>query len=1199
MYRTKYKLMRSAHHGLALLFGIFLGTLWAGESTAAELDLSNVPLDVQEGVEPNILLTFDDSGSMTWSYLPDGIANEYNDERGASSSYNRLYYNPQIRYTPGVDENGASLGNSNFTAAWTNGYSQSACVKNLSNEYRASWEYGNNCDSNSGTREFHTAVPSSDYSGEAYYYTFDPTNTSCDGTVNDDDCYDAVIINSVSAPFAGGPGRTDCVNPTSCTYAEEAQNFANWYSYYRSRMLLAKTAAGSAFSQIAGKVRVSRQSLNTYTTIPIFETFTGSDREDFFSWLYGIPNTTSSTPLRNAHVRSGTKFSESGINSPYAKDPGVTGTPEYSCRQNFHIAFTDGYWNGPAPSVDNYDNVNHDIPTNSFGIDEYTPRPPYNDGNENYIADLAMKYWITDLRPDLDDNVPTFIKDSNSDFDGDGDIDDADTFWNPVNDPASWQHVVTFNVGLGIDGLLEFNDTTYNNLVSGATAWTADKVDDLWHASINGRGQYFSAKNPGELVSAFADVLTAIEERIGSSSAPAPSAPFYEAGTILFQPTFDTSDWSGDLRAFDVTNLSTPIWHSRDQINSQDHSTDRKIITHDTATGTGAPFRWTSLSVAQKAHLADDENVLNYIRGNKSNELSGGGTFRNRTYVLGDIVNSEPVFVGPPDRMFPDSLETVPYTTFATSYSSRPEVVWVGANDGMLHGIDADTGRELLAYVPGKVYKNLASLTSPSYAHRFFVDGSPTERDVFYDDAWHTVLVGGLNAGGQAVYALDITDPSTFNESNAANIVRWEFTDEHDADLGYTFSKPEIARMNNGQWMAIFGNGYNNTVNDDSNGYCSDSDPDTHCPVSSTGDAVLFLVDIQNGPNTAGGVFKLSTETGRDEDPTDTITPNGLASVEVIDVNGDFMVDYIYAGDLFGNLWKFDVTDSDPGNWQVFRDIGGNPKPLFTATDASGNHQPITSAPVVGRHTTQSGYMVNVGTGKYLEFANLSDTSLQTFYGIWDRNEAEINTITREHLAVQEILFTSTDQFSAFDARVTSVNDFRYYTEAGLPPGSPPSEFLGWRMDLVDETATLRGERVMIRPQRRGERIIFSTVIPSENPCSAGGESWLMEVNAVTGKRLPTTPFDFDRDGNFAIGDLVQVPFDVNGDGIIDEKDVLVGSGISEKGAGRQSRPTILIDEKGDEQKIMSNSDGSLSRVKESGQSHGLGRRSWIQLLTN
>ena len=308
--------------------------------------------------------------------------------------------------------------------------------------------------------------------------------------------------------------------------------------------------------------------------------------------------------------------------------------------------------------------------------------------------------------------------------------------------------------------------------------------------------------------------------------------------------------------------------------------------------------------------------------------------------------------------------------------------------------------------MPSSVYPQLQSLSSKTYAHQYFVDGSPTAADVFYGSQWHTVLVGGLNGGGQGIYALDVTYPaaatgvtnvsgwSTFSETNAASLVLWEFTDRDmnstsstntnfDADLGYTYSQPAIGKMANGKWAAIFGNGYNNTNADGA--------------ASTTGNAVLYVVDVQTGQL----IKKFDTKKGMASSPN-TTTPNGLASPAIVDVDGDEIIDYIYAGDLQGNMWKFDVTNTNPSQWDSAYKSGSNPVPLFTALMGS-TPQPITERPEVGEHP-EGGYLVYFGTGKYIETGDNSGTgqTTQTFYGIWDNGAAVGNS--RSPLLQQQIL---------------------------------------------------------------------------------------------------------------------------------------------------------------------------------------------------
>lgn len=1144
----------------------------SGLAHSAALDLSDLPMDAQQGVSPNILLTLDTSGSMALFYLPD--SNDVDNgsrARDANSDFNKMYYNPNVVYAQGVDANGTPLANPpTFNKAWPNGYDHNACGTNttvdLNTQFAVAWNGGDTCVTGASS---------------AFYYKKN-NNTGCTYPTTDDTCYDKVTINNSSS-------------------ATEQQNFANWYSFYRSRILMAKTTASIAFSKLSNNVRVTQQSLQS-ASIPAVKVFSGTDRSNFFSWLQNR-GASGSTPMRAAFSRAGEFFSQgnptTNSDDPYLTTPGVTQTePEYTCRQNFNIAITDGQWNstGPSPDPGDADSTSITLPEVSTGVttlgmsSSYTPAFPYADGYSHgtyptTLADITFEYWAKDLRTDLDNNVPTYIQDSTTDYNGDGTLNNTDLFLNPLNDPANWQHMVNFTIPIGLTGDFNYDSAYYNAPLkdpanSSYTHWPEvtstngsenSKVDDLWHAAINSRGGFYPASDPSTLTTSLTNVLNSISSRSGSSSAVATTASSYQAGTSLFQAIYDTSDWHGDLVAYDVTNTTAPLWNAKDRMKANNaNGSGRKIISYNPVASKGIPFTWGAINASQKALLSNNSDILDYIRGDQTKKQSNGGSFRNRNYILGDIVNSSPIYVGPPNRFFPDSLESVPYSSFISSYKSREAIVWVGANDGMLHGFDAGTGDEVLAYVPSGVYSNLASLSSSTYKHKFFVDGSPTERDTFFGSAWHTVLVGGLNKGGQGIYALDITDPTSFDETNASNLALWEFNDSNDSDMGYSYGSPQVAKMNNGQWMAIFGNGYNNT------------EADGH--VSSTGDAVLFILNMQNG----NVVHKFDTGVGMAQDPTSAGRPNGLSPVAVVDIDGNYTVDYIYAGDLFGNLWKFDVTDSNPNKWTITQSAGVN-VPLFIATDASGNRQPITTAPVVGIHPTQPGVIINFGTGKYIEYSDSTDTSVQTFYGVWDRNEpsTSITTINRASLFAQSILATNTTDFASNNAGITSDTTFNWYIGTGLP--SSGTEFLGWRMDLVDASGTQQGERVIYNPQLISGRIIFLSNIPSVDPCLGAGVSWITELNAAYGMRSKSPVFDYNNDGVIDSNDMVQY-----------NSNMVIGSRIQIKNGGKLSGLTIIADLKtGHEVKLSSASNATVTKVVEAGDTQFTGRRSWIQLLPN
>ncbi len=1161
---------------------------------AEPVDLSDIPLYVFEGVDPNIILSMDDSGSMYWSYMPDSIKYTGKKKRATSVAWNKIYYDPTLQYLPPTDENGASLGDADFTDAWNDGYAQSnTCKINLATSYRPTWYYGNHCDGSN----YNGSSSRPEYGASAqpaFYHVFDTTNSGCDGNTANDNCYDKVVVSTTS-----GPGSTD-----------ERQNFANWYSYYRKRIYITKAAAARAFSNLSGGFRLAHQTINGSGSLTDPALYTGSNRDDFYNWLFAL-DATGSTPLRAAAERAG-EYLETA--TPYRDDPQDNQSPQRSCRQNFHVMLTDGYWNSSSGVSGNKDNSSRSVPDNEFGITSYSPRPPFKDSNSAYLADNTFYYWVRDLRSTLEDNVPTNIVDTHTDIDGDGDVDDIDIFWNPANDPANWQHMVSFTIGLGIFGDLDYPGD-YDDLLSGDLDWPTssapgetEKVDDLWHAAVNGRGLYFSAANASEMMEAFQNVVGDIVDRTGSSSAVALNSGAISSDAQLFQARFDTSGWAGHLLAkrisdgsncgaVPVGSICMNLWDAACKLNgglceatgaTEAAQATREIITMNSDTLSGVAFAWDQLSPTQQTAMRDPDglgplvpdavqyteqfgkDVIAFLRGDRTKEAAAGGIFRTRVSILGDIIYSSPVYVGPPNRLYEQNSsfpEGEFYAAFATSHSGRMPIVFVGSNDGMVHGFDAEYGYERIAYIPNELFGKLWRLHQTDYVHDSFVDGPLSAGDVYYANDWHTSVVGGLGLGGQGYYALDTTKVSSLYESNAANIAMWEFTDDDDADLGYSYGKPAIVRLANGKWAAIFGNGLNST--------------DTAAPpVSSDGDAAVFIVDIQDG----SVIKKLKTKTGKAEDPHGLSRANGIVGIAPVDADGDFVLDGLYATDLFGNVWAFDLSGSGKGSWKSKYGTNANPEPLFRATDANGDAQPITTPPAVGRHPSGLGVMVYFGTGKYLGSTDILDYSTQTFYGIWDHG---VNGFGRSRLLEQTVTQVNLNQFAGVDARVVSDNPIRWDDGVGSPDAD---EKRGWYLDLPES-----GERVHQKPFLRNDRVIFVTVTPSDDPCKSGGTSWLMEMNATDGSRLDFTPFDYNGDGTFTKDDLVKVDYDVNGDGQVDADDVLPGSGIRVDDSGVITTPAVALHP--DLRKESKFSSSSTAKVIDVTEDTDLNQdRSWVEL---
>jgi type IV pilus assembly protein PilY1 len=484
---------------------------------------------------------------------------------------------------------------------------------------------------------------------------------------------------------------------------------------------------------------------------------------------------------------------------------------------------------------------------------------------------------------------------------------------------------------------------------------------------------------------------------------------------------------------------------------------------------------------------------LDYLRGDQSHEGSGY-FFRERISMLGDIVNSGPVFVGEPSLNWPDFApfpeNSVAYSTFKNgSAANRDKMVYVGANDGMLHAFNDDTGEEVFTYIPGIVStsaigEGLHYLTEPNYVHNFYVDLTPTLSDVFissgFGQEWHTVLVGGLRGGGRGIFALDVTDPTLFKEDDADKVVLWEFSNADDADLGFTYSRPFIAYTNANTWVAIFGNGLNDL---------------------GSGEASLFIVDIDKGSDgnwQAGDYVKISTEVG------DTTNRNGLATPALADVDGNGTVDRVYAGDLEGNMWAFDLSGTTESQWNVAYSDGSGPTPLFTTPTG----QQITAKPVLAKHPTQPdsssptnapNIMVFFGTGQYLVDADKSTTGVQSFYGVWDQGDAALDNT--------DLIEQTFD--GSFSVKVLTNDQVDYSIDHG------------WYFDLPET-----GERAVTSPIARADTVFFNSFVPVDDACSVGGFGFKFAVDMATG------------------GSPKEPTFDANNDGVIDDNDA-VSNGIT------------------------------------------------------
>jgi type IV pilus assembly protein PilY1 len=1189
-------------------------------ATAAPLSLSKTPLYLGGGVEPNIMFILDDSGSMVFEVTPDDLAfpgssyaallfpspdsvygsgtpypsysktllevatvddNDAYNATTRSPQFNSTYYDPSVTYRPWVKEDGTLYPDANPSCAWHNPENTGSCPSGDVNSVARDLTTSNDNYNNNRWRDCNS---SGSCSTTTNYKSFWPAtyfwhNGGSQWNWNN---YTRVEIRSSTPNYSGHnrSNRDDCGGDGVCSYDQEIQNFANWYTYYRSRILTARASIGRAFVD-QSKKRIGYGTINkgssdvdgisTGTIIDGVRDFETS-REDFFDNLYGRDIPALGTPLREALDDVGQYYSRTDSKGPWSSTPGESGGTDYSCRLNYSIMMTDGYWSGGSSydadtsearaNVDNTAGLNITGPENDPF--QYSPVGPFRDSQSNTLADVAMYYWKRDLRTDLENDVAT----------------------SPI-DPAFWQHMSLFGISFGLTGSVDADaawaaidtetdiswpDTNPSSSGNCSGSECPARLDDLLHASINSRGGFFSASNPKQLADALSDVLASISKRQSSASSVALNTGTISSNSLVYQAKFNSEDWSGQLLAYSInadgTLSASETWDAGDLIPAP---ASRDIFTFN---GTdGLPFLdFNALSASQKAQLGSQQ-VLNYLRGDDSNELANGGSFRNRNTLLGDIIHSSPAYVGMPLQRYPDIWEAAaaenakPYSTFRSDNLNRQPVIYVGANDGMLHAFNAETGVELFSYIPESVYQNLSDLTVSGYNHEYFVDGTPTIVDAFINDEWRTILVSGLGAGGQGIFALDVTDPENFDEDD----VLWEFTDTDNADLGFTFGQPSIARMQDGSWAAIFSGGYNNTADNAGDGNTADS---------SSGDAKLFIVDLADG--TLLTTSPLNTERGISEDPTGQNRPNGLATPAVVDIDGDAVADLIYAGDLFGNMWKINVSSPTPTNWDFAMKASGVPQPLFEAcaslTCSNLNRQPITTQPQIINHPTGNGYLVLFGTGKYFEVGDNSavNQTTQSFYGIWDKNE---NISSRSELLQQSITDEVTQ--SGFELRVTTENTIDWSTHKG------------WYLDLIDpDTGTNVGERQVSEAIVRNGRVIFTTLLPSEDPCGDGGTSWLMELDATSGSRLTYSPFDLNADKAFTVTDYVNVG-DIDNDG---NDDYVPASGKKSK-VGINNTPGILNDGGGQtEFKYSSGSSGEIEITTENPGPGSQGRQSWRQL---
>jgi type IV pilus assembly protein PilY1 len=884
--------------------------------------------------------------------------------------------------------------------------------------------------------------------------------------------------------------RPDCDGPgqdgTWCTFEQEAQNYANWFTYYRSRLFAAVGVMSDVLSGFTGPEQYMRLgfgrinyfkgalnpwNVNSVTDIPHpaslpnldgqpnegavvrgVRAFTVNDppdtltlnpkRQEIFDLLFSV-NGLGPTPNRETMHAIGQYFSRDDSAGPWGINPGVGGespSQHLWCRRNFTVLATDGEWTKLDPigsfvpqrllerasdwTVDPVATfVTHSttrigttitgtLRDPPFSAQSFTYEPanePQITGGANQVGtltDVLHHYWSNDLRPDLRNSITT-----------------------TANNRAFWQHMATYVVGYGVNASFDsptlrptFHslqtvawptvglescrqlDDNAQDAALGAPACTTaqhtvspsgNRINDTLRASLAGGGDFFSAQSPAQLYDSLKNVFQAINAETGAGSAPAISSPSVAAGGLLVKASFKTDIWEGYMEAYDTKALldflaggpaAPPVWN----LNIPLHAS-RNIIT-STDQSSPVTFQWCNLTATQQIMVdpiasggpcGNGSQIFNYLRGDQSREQRfSAGIFRDRRgTVMGDIVNSPPLYSKAADHGYRFQAAAAYSSAPPHGYASYPAyvkskkdnrdaTVMFGANDGMFHVVDArrgvpTSGREIFAYVPRAVYPHLRNLSNPAYAHRYFVDGPTLEGDMWDGTNWKTIVVGSTGAGPAGLFAFDMTKPQ--DGLGTANVL-WDIVpaDHADADvkqhLGNVMGLGVIgsvkydldgnpATLPNGKWVFITGNGYQ----------------------SANHEATLLVFDLMTG------ALIRSIKTGEGS----VANRNGMGAVAPV-YDGARNIIGAYAGDRLGNLWKFDLSSSDPANWKIANEVSGNAKPLFEA----GATRPIHQEPRILPHPL-GGLYVAFGTGRLHEVGDIGDTNDQGIFVVWDKGDPD------------------------------------------------------------------------------------------------------------------------------------------------------------------------------------------------------------------
>ncbi|MBB3759317.1 pilus assembly protein [Xanthomonas arboricola] len=1032
-----------------------------------------------------------------------------------SAAYNPTYYDPTVKYEPWINNDGTPFPQADPLNTRINPL-QSATVALASNymgeDFSSSFRIQNRMvlprgtsyrqrfrDNNNnlyfGAETTTTTDVTWNGGSQTLLIRFWPATFFVPYTSNND--ARPVLPGSASAYDAVPRERVRDVCGTGCdmwkytigtTNTAALQNFANWFSFYgnRNRAIIAGMTRSLAD---VNNMRVGFFRINQHTSydaitdrLPMRNMATASEKAALYNSILALP-ASGGTPNRQAVNAAGVQFQRTDSAAPV----------QLACQKNAVMLFTDGYSNQDGPQVSNAQG------DGGMGV-------PFADGYDNTMGDIAAKYYNnvnggSPIRPDLASGlvpVPSSCSTANA---------------NVRLDCQKNLHVNFYGITLGARGNLFNPDVVQDAYTTPAIYqnWPPREnderstVDDIWHAATNTRGQYINAKTPAEITAAMRRVLSSVTSGSSPSGTLAQSGARIGAGSFSVVPNYEIAnegtDWFGRLTGYTVSinpatrvAVTTAAWEASSRMPS---AAARNVLV--SKAGSVSAFNATNVSLADLCNKStslypgmslcteSDLSALGataatataYLRGDASGEVRSGGRLRDRTTVLGDIVNSTPVISSPLDDYGYRGLAGTPGSTYGAYLDSkkanRNYMVYVGANDGMLHGFDggmnangvmnSNGGVERFAYIPSTALGHMGNLLLPydptdqsdqDFDHRYYVDGPLTVSDAYYGGSWKTALVGTAGAGGRSIFAMDVTTPTSISAGNRL----WEISDLDSTlpasvrnNIGYVLGKPVIVPVANASgavtWKAIFGNGYN----------------------SASGKAVLFVVDIKAGAPTITMIEAAESGGG-------VAGSNGLGNIVVVDRWGgasqadrvrDGYADTVYAADQKGAIWKFDLRST----------VTSVSVPLFTSRTSTENgstyRQPITGG-LAATAGDNGGVMLFFGTGSFSFVNDPFDTAIQSLYGINDVSAGAITSaLTRTNLQANTI---------------SSSGGTR-----SLVLGASPAGGRGWYVDLP------AGERMVGNPSVASGIVFIPTYVPNPNSvgCAAQGSNWLFGLNTRTG----------------------------------------------------------------------------------------------------